>query len=193
MSQTIRIPPRSAPALVQRFGEVGTNTIYGSNATASIAPVQRFVEKVLGATVEGYFHTTASQHTVEEFFEKSELVRKELEDSVRNALADWDVKAVRTALGEFIAPDGRINEIRQAPAEERELEKAAEIAMIRELLAVLGRDYLAQERFIERKHVHVNFLSGAVSPFLTRSDLFQGTRGHCGPASLRPRSPDQSG
>jgi len=181
MSQTIRIPPRSAPALVQRFGEVGTNTIYGSNATASIAPVQRFVEKVLGATVEGYFHTTASQHTVEEFFEKSELVRKELEDSVRNALADWDVKAVRTALGEFIAPDGRINEIRQAPAEERirgellgyqntnadtevkiagkhieikrqerELEKAAEIAMIRELLDVLGRDYLAQERFIER-------------------------------------------
>jgi len=100
MSQTIQISPKSAPRLVARFGEQEVDK-FGFSEAANPTPVQRFVERVLKSTVEGYFQATASKYEVLDFITAHDEVCLELAGQVRQALADWGVEAVETTLGEF--------------------------------------------------------------------------------------------
>jgi hypothetical protein len=113
IQQIIRIPASSAPKLVQRFGEVRTGTAYGSNLTTDRAPVQRFVEKVLGSAVEKYFYAAASECDIERFLTSTQQMRNDLEDRVKRALDFWGVEAIGTTLSEFEADDQEINDIRK--------------------------------------------------------------------------------
>ncbi len=176
MTQTIRIPAQAAPRLVGRFGEQVTDP-FGTSATSNTVPVQRFVEKVLGSTVEGYFHATASQYQVLEFISRRDEVRLELEDRVRQALAEWEVQAVRTTLGEFMPLDQEVGELQRAIAAERERQQElkhraenaaleAEIDQTRistdrdrrklgvveleERIRLLGREPVALERYLAK-------------------------------------------
>jgi len=125
MTQTIRIPAKSAARLVGRFGEQETDT-FGTSDASKPLPVQRFVERVLGSTVEGYFTATASEYDVLEFVRGHIQVGLELEERVRNALAEWGVEAVRTTLNQFVPEDGGLDELRREIATERDRRRVLE-------------------------------------------------------------------
>jgi uncharacterized protein YegL len=118
------------------------------------APVQRFVERVLGRTVEGYFHAAASGQKTLSFMARHDEVRLELEDRVRSALAEYRVEAVRTTLGEFEADSPHLDEFRRGLAEERDrkrkLEHKLDNAQIEEEIEQIQ---LADER--ERRKLEV--------------------------------------
>jgi hypothetical protein len=78
--------------------------------------VQRFVEKVLGATVASYLSGIASISTVQEFLLKYTEARTDLATQVRIALESWDVEAISTNLGSFQADDPKLNAELQAEA-----------------------------------------------------------------------------
>ena len=173
MSQTIRIPAQSAPGLVSRFGEQETDT-FGASDAWNRAPVQRFVEKVLGRVVEGYFQAAASAWDVLSFVAGRDEVRLELEERVRQALAEYGVDAVRTVLNEFESENTDLDQLRWQIAKERERRKVLEyelhntdleakaeliqidvdrerrkieVAVLEEQVRILGRDHMALERF----------------------------------------------
>ena len=179
MSQTIQIPPRAAPLLVSRFGEQEPTPGAGDpGGVATAAPIRRFVERVLGPMVEGYFHAAANAaDSVLDFMASHNEVRIELEQRVRAALAEWGVEAVRTTLNEFEPEDAGLDELRRQIVRERErkqmlehtlnnveLEEAAErvrivtedrrrrteVSVLSAQIDVLGRDAVALERFLEQ-------------------------------------------
>ncbi len=174
MTQTIRIPAKAAARLVGRFGEQEADS-FGQAGDLATIPVQRFVERVLGSTVEGYFQGIASEYDVLDFITGHNQVRLELEELVRNALAEWGVEAVRTTLNEFVPEETTLDELRRERAAERDrrvllehrlenehLAAKAELVRIQtdrerrrnevteleELIRVLGRDAVALERFL---------------------------------------------
>lgn len=174
MTQTIRIPAKAAPGLVGRFGEQEADA-FGPNDDLATVPVQRFVERVLGSAVEGYFQATAAEYDVLDFIRGHNQVRLDLEERVRNALAEWGVEAVRATLNEFVPEETTLDELRRERATERDrkvllehrlqnegLEAKAELVRIQtdrerrknqvteleELIRVLGRDAVALERFL---------------------------------------------
>jgi len=119
MSQVLRIPATSAARLVRRFGE-GELTFTGSvhSAMAKPLPVRRFVERVLGAAVAGYFTEIVAKYGVLEFIREYDKVRLELEERMTQALDDWNVKACGTILGEFESDDQELNRLRRELAEQ---------------------------------------------------------------------------
>jgi hypothetical protein len=175
MSQTIRIPALAAPLLVGRFGEQGED-VYGVSG-ADRLPVQRFVERVLGRVVEGYFQTVAQSYTAVDFINQWGEVGLELEDKVREALAEWGVEAVRTTLNEYEVETGDLEELMQQKAKARESEQlltlertnavieaetltvrgtaqanakiAAEVRLLEEKIRLLGRGQVEQERLLD--------------------------------------------
>lgn len=176
MSQTIRIPAKAAPRLVGRFGEQ-EGDMFGASGAGNPAPVQRFVERVLGRTVEGYFQSTAADYHVLDFLAHHNEVRLELEERVRAALAEWDVEAVRTTLNDFEPEDTDIDAQRRQIARERDRRRFLEqragnveiearieevlteverqrgkiaAAELEERIRLLGRDSVALERFLEQ-------------------------------------------
>ncbi|MFC3892950.1 SPFH domain-containing protein [Lentzea rhizosphaerae] len=118
MSQIIRIPAKAAPRLVRRFGEDTDMT--GLGDVQSPTPVQRFVARVLGRTVEGYFHSCASEYEVLRFLESHNEVRMELESRVAEALGEWGVQAGRTTLSDFEPENPELDQRRRRKAEERD-------------------------------------------------------------------------
>jgi hypothetical protein len=175
MSQTIRIPAQTAPLLVGRFGEQASD-VYGP--TAGRLPVQRFVERVLGRVVEGYFQTVSKSYTAIDFIDRYAEVGLELEDKVVEALAAWGVEAVRTTLNEYFEEEnGRLDELMRRIAEARESKRllaferanadikaetlrviegakadaeiAPQVRLLEEKLRLLGHDQLMQERLLE--------------------------------------------
>jgi hypothetical protein len=118
MTQIIRIPAKAAPRLVRRFGEDRDMT--GLGDVQSPAPVQRFVERVLGRTVKGYFESCASEYEVLQFIEGLNEVRMELESKVAEALAEWGVEAGRTTLSDFESEDPELDARRRQRARERD-------------------------------------------------------------------------
>jgi hypothetical protein len=124
MTQIIRIPAKAAPRLVRRFGEDRDMT--GLGDVQSPAPVQRFVERVLGRTVKGYFESCASEYEVLQFIEGLNEVRMELESKVAEALTEWGVEAGRTTLSDFESEDPELDARRRRRARERDEEVALE-------------------------------------------------------------------
>lgn len=119
MSQTIRIPERAAPWLVGRFGET-EKAFLDVGESAALGPVQRFVKRVLGRTVEGFFHNTASEYEVLDFLENHNEVCLALEGKVRQALVEWDVEAIHVTMDEFQPEDTGIEQFRRQIARERD-------------------------------------------------------------------------
>jgi hypothetical protein len=106
LSQTLRIPPAVAPKLVSEFGSSYASGMDGLGGLVhDPLPVQRFVDRVLGATVATYFSEIATASTVKEFLSGYLDIRTNLSSQVRNALQAWGVEAVRTNMGEFGSRD----------------------------------------------------------------------------------------
>ncbi len=132
MTQTIQIPAEAAPRLVSEFGQGET----GSSNVKETAPVRRFVERVLGPLVEGYFQTGFGENNILNFVSRPDKICLDLEDRVRQALAEWGVVAVSTSLHEFEPEGVSLDELRRRRAEERarkeELENKKENTEIEE-------------------------------------------------------------
>ena len=111
MSQTLRIPMQAAPKLVSQFGGSTTSGLGG--LVNDPVPVQRFVERVLGATVAAYFNAIATASTIDEFLSLYAGTRTDLSAQVRNTLQSWGVEAVSTTLGEFESQDPEFDEVRK--------------------------------------------------------------------------------
>jgi len=111
MSQTLRIPREAAPALVSQFGGRTTSGLGG--LVNDPVPVQRFVERVLGATVAAYFNAIATASTIEEFLGLYASTRTDLAAQVRNTLQAWGVEAMNTTLGEFESQDPEFDAVRK--------------------------------------------------------------------------------
>jgi hypothetical protein len=120
MSQILRIPASAAPRLVRRFGEQESGPPESGDVSVRPAPVQRFVERVLGAAVAGYFTALVGKYTVLQFIEEYDDVRLQLQDQVVHALRDWGVIASQTVLAEFTSEDREINDLRRRRAAIRE-------------------------------------------------------------------------
>ena len=111
MAQTLRIPRTAAPRLVSQFGG-STGSGLGGLVNDPV-PVQRFVERVLGATVAAYFNAIASESTIDEFLDRYTSTRTDLSAQVRNALQAWGVEALSTTLGEFESRDPEFDAVRK--------------------------------------------------------------------------------
>jgi len=126
MSQILRIPAEAAPRLVRRFGEQDADFVDVGAVSIKPAPVQRFVERVLGAAVAGYFTALVGKYTILRFIEEYDEVRLLLQDLVTQALRDWDVVAGQTVLGEFTSEDREVNDMRRKIASTREAQPLLE-------------------------------------------------------------------
>ncbi len=174
MQQTIRITAKAAPRLVHRFGEQEDDPV-GPDGELKPAPVRRFVERVIGATVAGYFHSTAVEYEILKFLESHNEVRLEVEQRVRQALEELDIKVIRTTLGDFDPEESSLDELRRKIADERESKqfhehelakekvkagtehirieterkrRAVEVTELEERVRILGRDAVAMEAFL---------------------------------------------
>ncbi|MFI6741662.1 SPFH domain-containing protein [Nonomuraea sp. NPDC050451] len=103
MNQTLRIPETAAPTLVSEFGGTGNSPLGG--VYDDPRPVQRFVERVLGSTVAGYFNGMAMAGTIDEFLRRYAETRTAFAAKVRSALEEWGVEALQTNLGAVEAED----------------------------------------------------------------------------------------
>jgi hypothetical protein len=108
LSQTLQIPEKAAPRLVGAFGDQMGSVPLGG-LVDDPAPVQRFVEKVLGATVTGYINGMAASGSVQDFLGRYNDARRELADKVRAELEAWGVEPGSTSLGSFEAADPKLN------------------------------------------------------------------------------------
>lgn len=145
LRQTLYIPEKVAPQLVSEFGDSSTYEVGG--LVNNPAPVQRFVERVLGGAVDTYFNGIAAESTVDEFLTGYASIRTDLTAQVRNALAAWGVEAASTNLGEFESLDGDLDKARkrvfEAQTRTQELEEQKKNALIR---AAIRDIELATER-----------------------------------------------
>ncbi|MPY56983.1 hypothetical protein FNH08_07300 [Streptomyces spongiae] len=181
LRQTLNIPETAAPRLVSEFGDSSTSGVGG--LVNNPAPVQRFVERVLGGAVDTYFNGIAAESTVEEFLTRYASIRTDLAAQVRNALAGWGVEAASTNLGEFESLDDDLDKARKRvfeaqtrtqeleeqkknahiKAEIRHIELAAErehvlldVVKLERRIELLGRDTVAMHMFLaELKHMNV--------------------------------------
>src|SRR5262249_52532768 len=173
MSQTIRIPAKAAPGLVGRFGEQEAGTSHPqASPTSNRAPVQRFVERVLGRLVENYFHSAATGKTVQQFLASHDEICLDLADQVREALkTPYGVEAIQTTINEF-ETENELNEWLRERARLRDRDKELEwternahtearierikievegersVAELRAQLELLGRDIVATRLFL---------------------------------------------
>jgi SPFH domain / Band 7 family len=200
MSQTIKIPAKSAPRLVGYFGEQQTDKFGASNALDP-APVQRFVERVLGKVVEGYFQSTAAESdNVLNFISRRTAATLTLAERVREALEEWGVEATRTVLNGYETDDTELEARRRQIAEHRdsdltlkygkrnaELDDAAaevrdrtdrrhrelETAEIAALVRLLGHDTVAMRLFLaELKEMKVpEYVGGDAAAILDHMPL----------------------
>ncbi|MBB5783509.1 SPFH domain-containing protein [Nonomuraea jabiensis] len=116
MNQTLRIPETAAPKLVSEFGGTGNSPLGG--VYDDPRPVQRFVERVLGSTVAGYFSGMAMAGTIDEFLRRYAETRTAFAAKVRSALEEWGVEALQTNLGAVEAEDPKLNALLQEAADE---------------------------------------------------------------------------
>jgi uncharacterized protein YegL len=175
VSQTVRIPPETAPRLVARLGDDSTEDVYGYSASRKPAPIKRFVEGVLSHIVEGNVLTIAREYSAVQFIVCHAAIQAQLETNVRQALAEWGVEAGQTTLSTFEVYDPRLVErLRDAAAAEQRgkileidkdnVVKELDIERVRQQIErgrlrlrsaeledqveLLGKDRIALERFL---------------------------------------------
>ncbi|NKE59350.1 hypothetical protein FXN61_22075 [Lentzea sp. PSKA42] len=95
LSQTLSIPPHAAPHLVKRFGEEAQGDVGDRKSTA----VKRFVGRVLGEKVKGYFTERTSGGEIDKFIHGLADVRVKLMIQISQALSELQVNARETTIG----------------------------------------------------------------------------------------------
>lgn len=88
VSQIIHIPSNSAPNVIQRFGNM-----------------LNLVTQVLEPTIGNYFRNAAQKSDVIEFLKNRTQRQTEARDSIKSALAEYNVNAVDTLIGDINPPD----------------------------------------------------------------------------------------
>ncbi|QXJ22364.1 SPFH domain-containing protein [Actinomadura graeca] len=193
VSQSLRIPPDAAPKLVSKFGSSpDSGRLAGGALTDDPQPVQRFVERVLGATVETYLVENAASVTVKDFLTGVRLIRASLDSQVSTTLAKWGVEAERTNIERVTPLDqvyyderrkvfvedtrgdvlDRKKEHAEAESEialkEIEIEKRRYIAEAEAEAELLGLDHVRLTRMIQAmsKLPVPQFLGGDLSGYL---------------------------
>ncbi|UVS80569.1 SPFH domain-containing protein [Actinokineospora sp. UTMC 2448] len=168
LTQTLAIPPETAPHLVKRFGE--DDEAHGTGGARKSAAVKRLVTRLLGEVVKGYFNEVSNSHPIEEFISEQNEVRAELKALVEHALREQNVSPRLTTIGAIKLQSDEMNEQFREQAKERQrskqlsqqaintametdltrervkqakLERSAELE---EEVRVLGRDQVAAER-----------------------------------------------
>ncbi|MGP4114936.1 SPFH domain-containing protein [Streptomyces sp. 4N509B] len=146
ITQTLQIPASAAPRLVSQFGSAVTAHGLGGLVNDP-RPVQRFVERVLGGTVENYLTEVAASSTVEEYLTQQDTIRAELAARVRQNLSEWGITVSDTLMGLAVAQDPELDRIRQRVIAEQQqrltLEEEVKNAEIR---ARIRRIEIAVER-----------------------------------------------
>lgn len=132
MAQTLTIPQTAAPRLVRRFGQ---GTFVGTGRPGR-EPVQRFVGRVLGATVSGYLNEITGKYGVMDFIINIGVVRAQLQDKVINALDGWGVIAGETILEHDIPEGSELDHLRRTLA-------GQDVELMRE---IRHREYLTAAR-----------------------------------------------
>lgn len=177
VTQTLTIPPATAPRLVRRFGQGDVD----DPSQARREPVQRFVGRVLGGTVSGYFNQLAGGYQIMEFIINFGVFRTQLQDKVVNELDGWDVIAGATILEGFTTEDRELDMLRRTLAGQdielrKELQRlklleaeldsrkvqaqidiigiemagAREVEVLRQQVKILGPYQVVLERVVER-------------------------------------------
>jgi SPFH domain / Band 7 family len=114
LTQSLRIPPEAAPALVKRFGEQESeNADQFGFVNKRPAPVKRFVERILGSLVSGYFSTVSAQYKITDFVDNQHKVQTDLEDTIQRKMEEWNVLASNTTLVQITFEDEIFNNMRQ--------------------------------------------------------------------------------
>jgi len=106
LSQTLSIPPQAAPYLVKRFGEEAEGDIGGRKSAA----VKRFVGRVLGEKVKGYFTERTSGGEIDKFIHQLADVRGKLKIQITQALAELKVDARETTIGAIRFASDELNQ-----------------------------------------------------------------------------------
>jgi SPFH domain / Band 7 family len=106
LQQTLSIRPEAAPNLVKRFGEVSD----GDAGDRKSAAVKRFVDKVLGQKVKGYFTERASKATIDNFVHELADVREKVAIEVARALEGMQIEAKETTIGTIQCDSDEINQ-----------------------------------------------------------------------------------
>jgi hypothetical protein len=112
LSQTIRIPAKAAPRLISEFGQQEAGKP-DSN------PVRRFVDRVIGPLVQGYFQINFAEYKIDSFVTQTREICIELENMVRQSLKEWDIEVIRTELHEFEPEGATLDELRKRITETR--------------------------------------------------------------------------
>lgn len=165
MKQTLQISERAAPRLVGQFGEDVAATGGTGGLTHDPVPVQRFIERVLGANVAAFFTKIAGAEDVLDFLRDYQGIQTDLAQQVRSALSEWGVKAEATTLGEFRAEDPDLN------ATLKELFKA-QAELRRNLLEARGQEDILDARIANaRKQDVINEIEAQAKKRLALLDL----------------------
>ncbi|MGW5054995.1 SPFH domain-containing protein [Actinokineospora sp. NPDC004072] len=153
LTQTLSIPPYAAPYLVKRFGEDSDGDVGDRKSTA----VKRFVSKVLGEKVKGYFTERAAAAEIDRFIHELADLRGKLKVQITQALAEVQVEAYETTIGEIrFASDELNQEYRKyAQLRQRYRQREQELAIERvttdierEKLKVTREQLAAQEQVL---------------------------------------------
>lgn len=143
LTQTLAIPARAAPNLVKRFGEDNEEDDTGNRKPTA---VKRFVGRVLGAVVKGYFNEISTQYHIENFIREKNEVRLRLADRVDEALREQGVEARLTTIGEIVHGSDEINKEFRKLADLR-----AEVMHLEQQYLIEGAKDKIHERELRRK------------------------------------------
>lgn len=153
LQQTLSIRPEAAPYLVKRFGELSD----GDKGNRKSAAVKRFVEKVLGQKVKGYFTERACKENIDNFIHELADLREKVAIQVAQALDGMQIEAKETTISEMQFNSDEINQeyrklaqLRQQHRQhEQELKNQRVINDVdREKLKVFEEKLAAQERVL---------------------------------------------
>jgi hypothetical protein len=124
LTQSLTIPPSAGPQLVWRFGEQETeHTDQYGLVNSRPAPVKRFVERILGSVVRGYFSSTAAQNKIHWFVANPGSIQNDLNSAIQLKMQEWDVEAHETTLVSFKVLDESFNEGLQELVKEEQRNK----------------------------------------------------------------------
>lgn len=170
LTQTLSIPPHAAPHLVKRFGEDKEGDIGDIKSTA----VKRFVGRVLGQKVVGYFTERTSGGDIHKFIHELSDVRAKLEVQVSKALEALQVRARVTTIHKIRFASDELNQEyrtlvqlqQQFRQREQELINERVVSQIRYeqlkpdqkriadqlqlLIDLLGKEHVRTERLLDR-------------------------------------------
>lgn len=127
VTQVIKIHGQNAPKMVSLVGLASNSAVDTVNAKGIIkySSIKSLVTKVIGPTVENYFHESAQHYSVEDFHKKRDERKDEALEYIREAIGEYGVQAVETLLKEIGRPDELEEQWRKKTLYEAEMKTEA--------------------------------------------------------------------